>query len=149
MKHPDHLPESQWKTIVENLPLVSVDLIILYHEGILLGKRNNPPAKGEWFVPGGLLKKNETLENAAHRVAMEEIGTDIEIERKMGTYEHFYEHSEFSDVSKHYVVYAFTAAPQDGNFTPNSQHSELKVFKEPPENLHPYVKEYLRDLGWE
>lgn len=62
MKREDLLPKDEWKTIVENMPLVSVDLIVLYDSGILLGKRNNPPAKGEWFVPGGLVKKNETLE---------------------------------------------------------------------------------------
>ena len=42
----------EWRTIVENVPLVSVYLVIEHDSGVLLGKRENEPAKGEWFVSG-------------------------------------------------------------------------------------------------
>ena len=46
------IPDDEWRTIFANVPLVSVDLVIEHDGGVLLGKRENDPAKGEWFVPG-------------------------------------------------------------------------------------------------
>jgi colanic acid biosynthesis protein WcaH len=51
--HDRWIPDDEWETIVANVPLVSVDLVIDYDGGVLLGKRENDPAKDEWFVPGG------------------------------------------------------------------------------------------------
>lgn len=49
-----------FKTIVDNTPLISIDLIIYNAKSeVLLGKRNNPPAKAHYFVPGGRIYKNE------------------------------------------------------------------------------------------
>lgn len=52
--------------------LVAVDCIIFGFDGqelkLLLVKRNFPPAKGEWSLMGGFLKKDESLDNAAARV---------------------------------------------------------------------------------
>ncbi|MCH7658895.1 MAG: NUDIX hydrolase [Bacteroidetes bacterium] len=52
--------------------LVAVDCIIFGFDGqelkLLLIKRNFPPAKGEWSLMGGFLKKDESLDNAAARV---------------------------------------------------------------------------------
>jgi colanic acid biosynthesis protein WcaH len=47
------IPDDEWCTIVANVPLVSVDLVIEHDDGVLLGKRENEPAKNEWVVPGG------------------------------------------------------------------------------------------------
>ena len=52
--------------------LVAVDCIIFGFDGqelkLLLIKRNFPPAKGEWSLMGGFLKRDESLDNAAARV---------------------------------------------------------------------------------
>ena len=54
------LPKKQYIEVVKNTPLVSIDLIIEDTEGnILLGYRLNSPAKHTWFVPGGVIRKNE------------------------------------------------------------------------------------------
>jgi hypothetical protein len=40
-------------------PLVSIDLIIRDNaDRVLLGLRNNEPAKGYFFVPGGIILKD-------------------------------------------------------------------------------------------
>ena len=63
------ISDDEWETIVANVPLVSVDLVIKHDDGVLLGKRENEPGKGEWFVPGGTVFKNEPRTNAVHCVA--------------------------------------------------------------------------------
>jgi colanic acid biosynthesis protein WcaH len=40
------IPEDDWRTIVANVPIVSVDLLIRTDEGLLFGRRTNEPAKG-------------------------------------------------------------------------------------------------------
>lgn len=42
-----------FKIIVENTPLVSIDLCIISDSQILLGKRNSQPLRGMWFTPRG------------------------------------------------------------------------------------------------
>jgi len=56
---PKWLSVEQFKIAVDSLPLVSIDLYVLCEKQILLGKRNNRPAKNWWFTPGGRVKKNE------------------------------------------------------------------------------------------
>jgi hypothetical protein len=56
------LNRSDFHSVVRLAPLVSIDLIIRNARGeVLLGLRNNEPAKGLFFVPGGIIRKQERL----------------------------------------------------------------------------------------
>ena len=142
------IPDEEWRTIVANVPLVSVDLVIEHDGGVLLGKRENEPAKGEWFVPGGTVHKNESRTDAVHRVATEELGEAVVIDECLGTYEHLYETAAVDGVdSKHYLATGYrcrfdAADPKVGG---DDQHSDFRVFRPPFEDLHPYVTQYLDD----
>jgi len=145
-EHP--IPDDEWRTIVANVPLVSVDLVVKYDGGILLGKRENEPAKGEWFMPGGTVLKNEQLTEAVHRVANEELGCAVEITESLGAFEHFYDTSEIPDVnSKHYVANGFVVTPHGEPTVVDGQHGALRVITEPYPELHPYVERYLNAMG--
>jgi colanic acid biosynthesis protein WcaH len=143
------VPANEWETIVSNVPLVSVDLVVETDDGVVLGKRENEPAKGEWFVPGGRVRKHERLRDAVDRVATTELGCAVEIERRLGVYEHFYDTSEFDDTDgKHYVPVGFHVTPDGTAFQADDQHSEVETFQPPFEfDLHPYVEAYLDDAG--
>src|SRR5438445_9092197 len=81
-------------TVVAHAPLVAVDLIIEDAQGaVLLGLRNNPPAKGYWFVPGGRIRKDETLNTAFARITQAELGPHAPMTQGscIGVYEHFYD----------------------------------------------------------
>ena len=145
----EHVPDDVWRQIVEHSPLVSVDLVVEHGNGVLLGKRKNEPAKGEWFIPGGVVRKGESLQEAVQRVAREEIGCGVSIRTRLGVYEHFYDVSEYGDVSKHYVPVAFVVEPEDDSVEADSQHSSLEVFSPPYDGFHEYVQAYLDDyVGW-
>jgi len=138
------VPAEDWKVIVSNVPLVSVDLIIKHNGGVLMGLRENEPAKGEWFVPGGTVLKNESLTKAVQRIARAEIGCEVQILEGLGSFEHFYETSEIEDVeTKHYVANAFVVEPMGSVEASDNQHSELRVCERPFTGLHPYVEQYL------
>ncbi|MDO9207877.1 MAG: NUDIX domain-containing protein, partial [Sulfuricurvum sp.] len=112
MSNPHHLPTDLFTTIVQNTPLISIDLIIRNHQGeVLLGKRLNAPAKGFWFTPGGRIYKDEKMTDAFRRIAQDELGVSASLSEAsfIGTFEHFYEDSVFGDhITTHYVVLAYT-----------------------------------------
>jgi colanic acid biosynthesis protein WcaH len=139
--------------VVANAPLVSIDLIVEDRDGaVLLGLRNNPPAQGNWFVPGGRIHKNETLEQAFARISFEEIGLRL-IKSKaelMNVYEHFYD-TDFAGTpgsSTHYVVLAYRVKVARETLTlPTDQHSRYQWM--PPQqaarhpDVHPYSRAYF------
>jgi colanic acid biosynthesis protein WcaH len=143
----NQLPDDDWKTIVANVSLVSVDLVVKHDGGVLLGRRENEPAKGEWFVPGGTVWRGERLLGAVQRVARKELGTEVDVERRIGTFEHHYDTSEFDDVDgKQYLATAFVVRPMSEELRPDDQHDELRVFRPPFPPLHHYVEQYLDEL---
>lgn len=93
--------------IIRHTPLVSIDLIIRNRENqILLGLRRNRPAQGYWFVPGGRIRKNETLAQAQARISRVETGTELSGGRLIGVFEHIYDDNTFelANVGTHYVT---------------------------------------------
>jgi len=69
-----------------NQPSVTVDIVIFTIQNkdlkILLVKRKIEPFKGKWAIPGGFVKMNESLEEAAKRELEEETGVkDVYLEQ--------------------------------------------------------------------
>ncbi|WGS50562.1 GDP-mannose mannosyl hydrolase [Paraburkholderia sp. D15] len=100
--------------IVRLTPLIAIDLIVRDDEGrVLLGHRRNRPARGTWFVPGGRIHKDETLDSAFARIADAELGI-AGLQRSTARFEGVFEHhygDNFAgepDVSTHYIVLAYT-----------------------------------------
>ena len=148
------LDSKNFKIIIENAPLVSIDLCIICDSQVLLGKRNNEPLRGVWFTPGGRILKNEAWQDALLRIAEVELGlTDIAVEdfSLMGMWDHFYSNSALDqNTSTHYVNlphYAeFKSKPQ---ITLDDQHGEFKWFDlsvvSNDEKFHLYMRNYA---GW-
>ena len=67
-------------------PLLAVDAVILFQDGIVLIKRDNPPFAGSYALPGGFVEVGETVEAAVVREACEETGLVIELQGLVGIY---------------------------------------------------------------
>ena len=150
----ERVDDQTFAVVVRNAPLVSIDLILRDPEGrIFVGRRNNEPAKGMFFVPGGVVRKNETLDAAFRRVLAIETGLSGErsAARLLGAYEHFYSTNRYGDPAygTHYVVLAheivFARRPE---ILLDAQHSELRwmsdaeVLEAP--DVHENTKAYCR-----
>lgn len=72
------IPSKLYEKIVENIPIVCVDVVIRNHinNKILLIKRKDEPCKNEWWIVGGRLHKNEMFSDCAIRKAREEVGLE-------------------------------------------------------------------------
>ncbi len=62
------------KRLYPDHPVVGVGAIILRQGKLLLEKRANEPAKGQWTIPGGVVEVGESLEDAVLRETEEETG---------------------------------------------------------------------------
>lgn len=141
------IPTSEYETIVKHVPIISVDLLVHHNGGLVLGKRKNAPAKGEWFVPGGSVLKGETRRQAVHRVAEEELGSDVLIDSELGVYDHFYDTAEVDGAdSKQYLATAYVVTPTQNEIMPDIQHENLDIFNSPFPDLHNYIERYIHDL---
>ena len=144
------LPEDRYAEFVAAMPQVCVEVFLETDRGVLVAKRANEPARGEWFWPGGRLYKGERLEEAAHRVAAEELGIEVELVGRLGVYEHFWETSaEPGSPSRHTVNVVFRAVPaaDEPEIELDDQHAAYRFVDEIEPELHEYVRRYLADSG--
>ena len=151
--------QADFVDLVRALPLVSVDLVLVRGgREVLLGLRNNRPAQGTWFVPGGRILKDETRHDALARVASRELGiADIHALAPsfLGPFEHFYPDCFAGDngVSTHYVVLAHRIDVPAGFEIPgcDDQHEALRWWPIAEalgsDEVHCFTRDYLPLLG--
>jgi colanic acid biosynthesis protein WcaH len=105
------LDNDVFKMVIASTPLVSIDLVVKNPDGeYLLGYRNNRPAQGFWFVPGGRILKDESMDAAFLRLTKDELGIALSRQSAvfLGPYEHFYSDYVFgTEHSTHYVVLGY------------------------------------------
>ena len=65
------------KRLYPDQPVVGIGAIILRGGKILLEKRGNEPAQGQWTIPGGVVEVGESLEGAVARETKEETGLTV------------------------------------------------------------------------
>lgn len=103
------LPRDAFLAVVRDTPLVAIDLVIQdENDQYLFGLRRNLPARDFWFVPGGRILKDETLDQAFVRLCAVEIGYETQRASAtfLGVYEHFYAENALAEpgFGTHYVV---------------------------------------------
>lgn len=74
----------------EKVPRVAISVIVKNHEGkFLLAKRSYAPFKGQWYLPGSYILKNEKLSQCFERILKDELGIkeDFSKARFIGVFE--------------------------------------------------------------
>lgn len=151
----ERLPPTRYIDVVRDTPLVSIDLLVQDDaDRLLLGWRNNRPAQHRWFVPGGAVYKNETLDAAFARIALTELGLDSRRADAdyLGVFEHFYPDNflDRPDITTHYVVQAYRLRwPATKELKRDQQHDKWRWFHpgvDHPQDVHPYTLAYFPAL---
>jgi len=101
---------------------LTVDLVILYKDGIVLIKRKHEPFKDYWALPGGFVEYGESVENAAIREAKEETDLNVELIKLIGVYS-----DPNRDPRGHTVTAAFLAKGY-GELKGGDDAKEARVF---------------------
>ena len=120
---------------------------------VLLGLRNNEPARNYWFVPGGRICKGERIAQAFERISQEEIGVEMVVQdaQFLGVYEHFYQENFLyePEIGTHYVVLAYEARLYNSlQGLPDAQHRCFQWWSVDDllktQDVHPYTKAYFK-----
>jgi 8-oxo-dGTP diphosphatase len=102
---------------------IAVDVIIHKNNKVVLVKRTNEPFKGYFALPGGIMKLNETLKEAAEREALEETGLKVKIESLLGIFDEINR-----DPRGRVISVCFVAKPIGGELKAGSETKEVKWF---------------------
>lgn len=140
----EFIPAPLYQQILVNLPIACVDIAIEFEQKILLLKRKNPPAQGQWWLPGGRVHKGETLEAAALRKAQVETGLECCIEKMIYTGETIFTDGPMG-IPVHSINVCFLAHPRNLNIqpVPDRDHTDYQWCSQLIPDLHPYVRECL------
>lgn len=114
-----------YNEILTNIPIVCVDGVLKNDKGeILFLKRDNEPAKGKWWFPGGRLLKNEKLEDAIVRKVKEETNIDVRVEKYLGYTETIFETGPF-DIPVHTVNFTYELSILSNDISIDHLHSDF------------------------
>jgi ADP-ribose pyrophosphatase YjhB (NUDIX family) len=125
--------------------VVGVKGIILCNGKVLL-VRHNYHDRRSWYLPGGGVKRKETLTDALRREVKEELHADIQIERLHGIY------YNFSHGASHHVIVFIASLKEETILKPGWEISEFGWFdlRALPESISPAsrrrIEEYLAEI---
>jgi 8-oxo-dGTP diphosphatase len=110
-------------------PVPTVDIIIERGSDIILIERKNPPLG--WALPGGFVDYGESLESAAQREALEEVGLAVDLLGQFHTYSDPGRDSRQHNISTVFIARA-VGHPQAGSDAAKAQFFSKNTL---PENL--------------
>ena len=107
-------------------PKLAAVVLIAIDGKLVLVRRANEPALGEWSFPSGYVDRGEAVEDAAAREVREETGLEVEVTRLLGVY---------SRADDPVVLAAYAAEVVGGVLQAGDEVSDIDLFD--PDALPP------------
>jgi len=99
------IPKEQYNRILQVLPIACVDVAIISNRQLLVIRRGEFETYGGlWWIPGGRIYHGESWHSAVKRKALEETGLNVQIDRKIQSYE------EPKAAGKHFITTLFVTS---------------------------------------
>ena len=145
-----YIPTPHYKAIVEVLPILCVDLLIIHNSRCLLLKRTNEPALGQYWFPGGRVRKNESIAEAAIRISKAETGLDCIFKEQVSVEETMFEKAANMDSDVHTVNICCTMEVVStlDCLKPDRFHDDFKWVDKLSGDFHDGVKHPLSKIGF-
>jgi len=137
----------EYERFISVFPRVCVDIFVEDSHGhVLLLKRTNEPALGQWWFPGGRVYIGETRLEAARRKLREECGIEGVELKELGSFDLFF---DLGHVQHHDVTIIFKLElPQAIAIVTDHQSSDYGWFSREDcreLGLHAYVKRNIHE----
>jgi len=134
------------------MPIPCVDLLVVDNAGnILLVKRQNEPAKGQWWFPGGRVNYRETRRDAAIRKLKEECNLEAIELRELGTFEVILENN-VTNLAVHGITTLYSMKVDSENAVRLDSQSIDADWRTPDEwykeKLDPFIQEGFKNIIW-
>ena len=136
------MTDDEYVAAYGKVPRLCVDLVIrneqYEHGSVLLTRRTQKPHVGWWHIPGGRVRKGESVYQAAHRIAVTELGADVEIGNTLGFI-------EFLDDPGDLVVCHSVSIALSSRLLEQIQSPNFAWFDHvPTEEMHPAHQRFLQ-----
>jgi colanic acid biosynthesis protein WcaH len=144
------IPQPLYNAILAHVPVACVDVAVVCDGCVLLVRREDPPARGQWWVPGGRVLKGERMKEAARRKAREEVGVDCHVGPIIHTAETIFPDGP-GGIPVHSINSCFLLYPVQGaahvRVRLDAHHSAWRWAAAVEDDLHPYVRQCLLGAG--
>ena len=134
------IPKALYDQIAMSIPIASVEAVVVRDRELLFLRRRNEPAKGEWWFPGGRIRKGESLEQTLRREIREETGLELKTYKLVNVYSRVFP-------ERHDITIVYLCKCTGEKVILNNEHSEYGFFNTTQVGLHPYMLEVLKDLS--
>ncbi len=146
------IPLGLYKQILQSVPLVSVDYILVRGSGkkreFLLGMRANKPYKGQWYIPGGRVLWGEDLNQALTRQLKLELGL-IKASPEFLCHYSFVHPPGEQGVKYHSIYHVYLVKlPSNFNIINNKENSQTSWFSKIDGKWPKPVKDILLTAGF-
>lgn len=132
-----YITEHYFKIMQKSFPFSCIDIIVLNAKNeFLLIKRNIPPYKGKWCLPGGIIKYREKMENALNRIVKDELGITVKIIKNVGFFEKIYP-------NRHDISHCFLTRLKSTKIKLDFQAIDYKFFSKIPKQISCFHKEMI------
>jgi ADP-ribose pyrophosphatase YjhB (NUDIX family) len=132
MKRKQPFTYDEFKAIYSKVPRLCVDLVIKNKNGYLLTLRKKNGYEGLWHLPGGTVYYREHAPDAVKRIAKEELGTRVAIQKFIGFLEYPSEEKERG--FGYSVSLLFLCKLTSSSLNLDDQAERVEFFKTIPEN---------------
>ena len=132
------IAEELYKDIIKSVPILCVDVVVRIKGSYLLVRRREEPLKDVFWVPGGRVFLEETLDDAAWRKLAGEVGIKRWGElKKIGLYEDIFEESSLGKHAYHTlsVVFQYDLNTLPSTINIDRTSAEWGLFDNLPERL--------------
>ena len=106
-------------------PRVAVGGIVFKDNRVLLVRRGNPPAEGQWSIPGGSVELGETLQQAVEREIHEEAGIVVRAGEPIYVFDTITQDGS-GEVRFHYVIVDLAAEFVSGELRSGDDAQEAR-----------------------
>jgi len=136
-----YLSNKDYKFIYSRVPRLCVDLVIFSREGIVFSKRDIPPYRGQWHLPGGRVFMRESIQKAIDRIVLVELDIEVSQPKLLGYIEYPREQKVFHSISM-----VFKVQKKSGEIRGSFQAQKVKVLKKIPNNTILPQRRFLESL---
>jgi len=134
----------EFKSIYSKVPRLAIELAVKTKDGVILTLRNKHGWENKWHIPGMTLLYKESVVDAIQRVAEEELGVRVNPDKLLGYIEYTSEEKERG--FGYTVSIVFLCSILSGELRPNEYASDIKCFKNLPDNLIEEQRQLLESV---